>query len=60
MKDRLERKARSVVYCPECRHRTYTTVSYGEVGIHCKFCGHDFEVVIRAQKAHSKCNSKED
>lgn len=51
MKDQFERKARTVVYCPECRHRTFTTVSYGDVGIHCKYCGHDFEIIIRAQES---------
>lgn len=49
MPDQVGSKAMSVVYCPKCNHRTYTTIRYGEVGVHCKFCGHDFEVVIRAR-----------
>ena len=43
-----EKDRRTVVYCPKCKHRTYTTIRYGEIGIHCKFCGHDFDVIIRS------------
>jgi len=53
MRSQLQSKPRTIVYCPECRHRTFTTISYGDVGIHCKYCGHDFEVVIRAQELTS-------
>jgi transcription elongation factor Elf1 len=43
-----ERNTRTIVYCPKCKHRTYTAIRYGEISIHCKFCGHDFDVIIRS------------
>lgn len=43
-----DKSTRTVVYCPKCQHRTFTTIRYGEIGIHCKFCGHDFDVIVRS------------
>jgi len=45
-----KRKAKSIVFCPKCRSQTFTKILYGEIEIHCKSCGCDFEVVIRAHK----------
>lgn len=41
------KNAKTVIYCPKCSHRTYTTIRYGEVSIYCKYCSHNFEVIIR-------------
>lgn len=48
MKKENEREERSIVYCPRCKHRTFTTIRYGEIGVRCKFCKHVFEVIIRS------------
>ena len=42
-----QKNTKTVIYCPKCSHMTYTSIRYGEVGIHCKYCSHDFEVIIR-------------
>ena len=42
-----QKNTKTEIYSPKCSHMTYTSIRYGEVGIHCKYCSHDFEVIIR-------------